>query len=333
MKILSWVLNKTAETPLQLPPEYHLSMLSDNIDFFIHGFKKNYIPGGEKTLVIKKRDCEQWFNEFVDKCISACGRQFLPIYRMSDGEFLFMLGEQPLDIRWSFKQKMRIRLGLIKHKILLSGGLGPFTQGHYHSGEYSAKEWQMARINLPHQIRKISECGILALHLNYVKTPFAERYFPALGKWLQEHKIIINDDNYYPFYFVYAMLTGPRRGELLKNRRILVVNGAEGDKRQKIIDGLKREGVAEVLWCPISLKRSLYDSVDMTPFLGKVDLALVGAGIGKSNILVQMESLNVPCIDAGFVFEVWANPENKFKRVFCATDDDWDRIGSSPEWL
>ena len=52
-------------------------------------------------------------------------------------------------------------------------------------------------------------------------------------------------------------------------------------------------------------------------------MALVGAGIGKSNILVQMESLNVPCIDAGFVFEVWANPENKWNRAVCACDEDY----------
>lgn len=115
-----------------------------------------------------------------------------------------------------------------------------------------------------------------------------------------------------------------RRGELLKNRRVLVVNGAQGEHRQKIVEGLKREGVSKVLWCPISLRRSLYDSVDMEPFIDNVDLALVGAGIGKANIMLQMETLNVPCIDAGYVFQVWTDPKNKWKRVVCAPDDDWE---------
>ena len=311
---------------LELPKKYHMSLFPESIDFIIPGFERVFLPCKNLTLALKMRDCGEWYHEFVDKCIAACGRQFLPIYRMSDGEFLFLLGEQPLDERLSFKQKMRIRLGMIKEKLLLKGGLGPFTQGHYHSGEYSAEEWRRAQTEQPALIRKISERGILALHLNYVHIPFAERYWAELDKWLKKNRIMINDGNYYPFYFVYAMLTGPRRGELLKDRRVLVVNGAEGDKKQNIISGLKREGVAEVLWCPISLMRSLYDTVDMTPYLGKVDLAMVGAGIGKSNILLQMEPLNVPCIDAGFVFEVWADPKNKWGRVLCASNDDYAEV-------
>ena len=128
----------------------------------------------------------------------------------------------------------------------------------------------------------------------------------------------------YPFYFVYALLTGPRRGELLKGRSVLVVNGAQWNDKRKIIAGLMREGVAKVLWCSISLKRSLYDSIDVAPFCGKVDLALVGAGIGKMSIFLQMEELKVPCIDAGYVFEVWKDPNNKWKRVICASDNDWN---------
>lgn len=307
----------------ELPKKYHMSLFPERIDFIIPGFEWIFLQCKNKSLALRMRDSSEWYHEFVDKCVAACGQHFLPIYRMSDGEFLFLFGEQPLDERWSFKQKMKFRLGQIKEKMILKGGLGPFTQGHYHSGEYSAEEWRRARTEQPELIKKISEKGILALHLNYVNIPFAERYWPALDKWLQDNNIIINDNNYYPFYFVYTMLTGPRRGELLKDRHVLVVNGAQEEKKLKIIAGLKREGVLEVHWCPISLKRSLYDTIDVKPFIGKVDLALVGAGIGKSNILLQMEPLNVPCIDAGFVFEVWADSKNKWARVLCAANDDY----------
>jgi len=318
------------DIPLELPRKYRISLLPESIDFVIPGFEQNYPRGLSKTLALRKRDCEQWFNEFVDHLVDSCGRRFLPVCRLSDGEFLFLLGEQPIDIRLPFVQKLRLRLSQFKERLILKGGIGPYTAGHYHSGEYSADECRKARIEQPQMIKKISEKGILALHLNYVRDPFNERYFPALEQWLEAGKISLNDDNYYPFYFVYALLTGLRRAELLKNRNVLVVNGAQGKKRQQIEEGLKREGVAKVLWCPISLRRSLYDSVDMSPFIGKVDLALVGAGIGKANILLQMELLNVPCIDAGYVFEVWANPNNKFDRVWCATDEEWNLIGSDP---
>jgi len=312
-----------------LPKEYEMKTFPVSIDFFIPGFLKKHLPGIEKTLALKKYDCADWYNEFIDKCIDACGKRYLPIYRMSDGEFLFVLGEQPLDIRLSFIEKIRLTLSHLKAKIALRGGLGAWTKGHYHSGEYTAQEWEQARLEQPHQIKKISEKGILALHLSYVDEPFAERFWPVLDKWIIKHKISINYNNYYPFYFVYAMLTGTRRGELFKDRRVLVVNGAKGEKKQKIIDGLKREGVLKVEWITISLKRSMFDIIDVTPFIGKVDFAVVGAGIAKPHILLQMENLNVPCIDAGFVFEVWADSNNKWNRPVMATDYDYEEANRS----
>ena len=81
-----------------------------SIDFFIPGFLEKHLHGIEKSLAIEKRDCSQWYDEFIDKCIDACGKKYFPIYRMSDGEFLFVLGEQPLDIRLSVFKKIRIWL-------------------------------------------------------------------------------------------------------------------------------------------------------------------------------------------------------------------------------
>ena len=310
-----------------LPTQYKMKTFPLSIDFFIPGFLEKHLPGIEKSLAIEKRDCSQWYNEFIDKCINACGKKYFPIYRMSDGEFLFVLGEQPLDIRLSIFEKIRTWLSNFRARFFLKGGLGAFTEGHYHSGEYSLKEWGKAKLEQPEQIKEISNNGILALHLSYVETqPFAERYWPALDKWIIKHNITINNDNYYPFYFVYAMLTGSRRRELLKGRRVLVVNGAKGAKKQDIIKGLKREGVVKVEWCSISLKRSMFDIIDVKPYIGQVDLAFVGAGIAKPYILLQMKSLNVPCIDAGYVFEVWANPDNKWNRPVCANDKDYEEL-------
>jgi hypothetical protein len=172
-------------------------------------------------------------------------------------------------------------------------------------------------------VRQINQKGILALHLSYGQILFQERYFPALRRWLADNHIFLTATSYVPFYFVYAAFTGPRRSELLRNRRVLVVNGARGSKRRQIELGLQREGVAEILWYQISQQRSLYDRLNLTPFLGRVDLAVVGAGIGKPNILCQMESLQVPCLDVGYIFEVWADPENRWKRPFCAPDDQF----------
>ena len=166
--------------------------------------------------------------------------------------------------------------------------MGAWTEGHYHSGQYSKKEWEQARSQQPAQIKHISEKGVLAIHLSYVeRQPFAERFWPALDQWLIKHNIKINDENYYPFYFIYTMLTGLRRKELFEGRTVLVVNGAQGEK-QKIIKGLKREGVAKFIGAKSSLNRSMFDKIDVRPFIGKVDFALlVGAGIEGPSIFLQ----------------------------------------------
>lgn len=313
--------------PLQsLPRSYHI--LPESIDFIIPGFRHFYTPG-EKTLALRKRDCEEWFHEFVDRLINACGKQYLPVCRMSDGEFFFVLGYQPPDLRLSWGERVKKRMNQLLQRLQYGGGFLAYTYSMYSSGKYSYMEWRKARKPYADMMRRISEHGILALHLSYGHTPFQEYYFPALRRWLREESITLTDKNYVPFYFVYAALTGPRRGELLNGRSVLVVNSADGEKRQRIEDGLYREGVARVFWHSISLNRSLYDRLDISSFIGKVDMALVGAGIGKPNIIIQLEPLQVPCIDAGFIFEVWVNPENKWKRAICAPDEEWKRRTSN----
>jgi len=303
---------------VKFPKEYHI--LPESIDFIIPGYEKIYSPGS-KTLSLKKRDCTQWYIEFVDRLVAACGRQFLPVCRMSDGEFKFALGEQPPSKRLSTFKKIKLRW-FAANMIKGSSTFEAQTIDHYHSGRYSKVEWKESKALYAKLIAEIARKGILSLHLSYGEVPFQEHYFPALGRWLKENRIMLTDENYFPFYFVYAALTGPRRGELLRDRRVLIVNGAVGEKRQKIEAGLRREKVADVLWCPISLDRSLYDRLDLDSYIGKIDIAIVGAGIGKPNIITQMEPLNVPCIDAGYVFELWADPENQWKRGYCGSPGD-----------
>jgi hypothetical protein len=115
---------------------------------------------------------------------------------------------------------------------------------------------------------------------------------------------------------VYAALTGERSRELLAGR-VLVVHGADGRKRDRIERGLLAAGASDVLWHPISTSGSLHDVVDVDSFIGRVDLALIGAGVGKLAVLTQMTPLAVPCIDAGFVFELWADPSLAGQRPFC----------------
>lgn len=315
---------------MELPHRYKLRAVPCPIDFIVPGFERSYPQGSTKILALGERDSRTWFTKFVETVLAAVGRHYLPVCRLSDGEFLMMLGPQAPDIRLSLVVRLRQRLGRVRERFMLKGGVGPFTAGHYHSGEFSAEEWRQCRQEFPDLVKWLGKAGILAWHFSYTNAPFQEHYFPALQTWMDRHQVEISESNYFPFYFVYAMLTGPYRYDLLGGRSVLVVNGAQGEKKERIIAGLKAQGVKTVHWCPVSLKRSYFDRVDISPFMGKVDLAVVGAGIGKLRVLPQLAPLQVPCIDAGYVFETWANPDNRFKRVWCADDEAWAKVGTGP---
>jgi hypothetical protein len=169
-------------------------------------------------------------------------------------------------------------------------------------------------------LETIARDGVLAMHLSYGREPFHEAYFPALRAWVRQGNLSLNHANYVPFYFVYALLRGPRSAALLGGRRVLVVHSALGEKRAAIQRSLAKLGVSAVHWLTISPTRAFAENLDMHSLAARPDLCLVGAGIGKTRVLRQLESLDVPCIDAGFTFEVWANPDRQWDRPFMTPD-------------
>jgi hypothetical protein len=274
---------------------------------------------GDDTYSAVEDSCEVQFSSFIDRLIEAKkSRRFLPICRMSDGEFTFLLGHQRLTSKWSVRKRIRADLGMairrLRRSTLLAG------TRHYRSGSYSRAEWGQSQEEYGGNIKAISEKGVLALHLSFGAIPFQEHFFEPLQEWMTRKKVSLGANNYVPFYFVYAALTGPRRGELFEDARVLVVNSASGSKQANIVAGLRANGAREVHWLPISGDRSLFDTIDPTPFVNRVDLVVVGAGVGKPNILLQLEPLGVPCLDAGFVFEVWADRSQGIHRAYCLPD-------------
>lgn len=306
-----------------LPSRY--LVLPCSIEFRISGFNLPcFYPPGTKVFALRDGvDCDDWFNKFVGEILCRMGREFFPVCRLSDGEFLFLFGDQrPFGVM-SFKDRVRYWLTYIKNR-WFSSSFHAFTGGLYSSGKYSSTERRLAYDDYVNGLKFISQKGVLALHLSYnVNIPFQEKYFPVLKDWLHENQICLNDSNYYQFYFVYALFASRHRIEIFKGRKILVVHGATGAKKDAIICGLLREGVAKVLWCSISEERSLFDVIHVDEFAGAVDFCLVGAGIGKVNIFRQLQGLNVPCIDAGYFFEIWANPDRKWDRVYCFDESEY----------
>jgi hypothetical protein len=303
-----------------LPPRYKI--LPHAIPLSIPGFRLS-CPAPSRTLAPERVDCEAWFESFADRVAAAVGRRYLPVCRMSDGEFRMLLGDQPPSprtplLRWAWRWGRYLRRRL--------GGAPDFaaaTMPGVSSGDYSNREVRAVRAQYGADLRRLSEEGILALHLSYGERPFNERFYPAMGRWLEDSGVRLTLQNYAPFYFVYALLVGGRRRELLRGRRVLAVNGAGGDKRAAIIRGLEREG-ARVSWGAISASRSLYDRLPVERWQGRMDLALVGAGVGTPRLLLQLSPLGVPALDVGYLFEVWADPRKRWLRTMCVPDAEYD---------
>lgn len=270
-------------------------------------------------------ESEAWFNAFSDRVEAAIGREYLPVCRMSDGEFLFRFGWQPYLSNQPMLRRVASRIRHAAGSIRPHPGFQAGHAGRYQSARYTEEERRAGLEKFDAGVRFFARHGVLALHLSHERRTFQERFYPPIASWLRDLNRPLDTRNYVPFYFVYALLTGPRRRRILSGKRVLVVNGATGDKRERIVAGLAREGAQVVHWESISPARSLFDTVDVAHWRGRVDLALVGAGIGKVNVLPQLQVLDVPCLDAGYVFEIWADPTSAQERFYCTPDDEGQR--------
>ena len=123
---------------------------------------------------------------------------------------------------------------------------------------------------------------------------------------------------------MYALLRGPLKKRILNNKNVLILHGASGEKRNKIIQSLYKENVSSVIWHEISSNRAMFDKIELKEKYFEADIAFIGAGVGKFNIFSQLEDLKIPCIDIGFVFEVWAKEENKLLRPYMINDYERD---------
>jgi len=303
-----------------------------NIDFTLPGFEKSYPKGVFKCLSFSDRSSEEWFLSFVSKVENSIGKKFLPIYRMSDGEFQFCVGykypyravDEPILL-----YILRTLRRLVK-ELFFKPMMKEYKTGgkNYTSDNYMYKELKLLRICYKEQLKKISQKGYLSLHFtDRIKSRkrriFQQQYISPIIRWLNESGIELHEENYCPFYFVYAMLTGPFRYRIYQNKRVLIVTCYDDNKRDAITMGLKREGVINVQFLLLSQGgRAMYDKISLYSVKKPVDLVLVGGGIGASNILCQLESLNTVVIDAGYIIECLAYPERKKQRTFCWPDEE-----------
>ncbi|MCH2036388.1 MAG: hypothetical protein MK120_05525, partial [Puniceicoccaceae bacterium] len=146
---------------------------------------------------------------------------------------------------------------------------------------------------------------------------FQECYHPAFKRFLEDYKAELTADNYVPFYFVYLFLSRVATADLLRGRSVLFINRASEAKRQVIDARFEQYGVEETRWISLSRDRSLFDRIELTEKDLLSDICILGGGVGKFNLIQQLEIFPGPVVDAGYYFEAWANPDIAKRRPLC----------------
>jgi hypothetical protein len=316
-----------------LPEKYKMKTFPVSVDFLVPGFEQTHPPEMIKTLSSHDVEMVGLFEDFLARVESSIvNRQHFPVLRISDGEMECLFGRIWLNYRNGLKTRLHNFLRHLRDILVYKGGLNAFSIGIYGSGRYDRRELDEIRPRFFNEIIEVLRSGSLALHLNYQADPNCEQYFPKLDMWLQTIGIDVDTKNTMPFYFVYAMFASGRAQQVFSGKHICLVHSASREIREVMEANLKKiMGVGDISWLQISKERSFYDVIDLSNS-SDWDAVFVGGGIGKANIFCQLSKFSGPIIDVGFFFEVWRDPENRFKRVYCATDDDWISRGVKNVW-
>jgi hypothetical protein len=165
-----------------------------------------------------------WYEEFKSRIHRAIGKEFLPIYRMADGEFIFCVGERMYRPHGAVLDKRviwRTLRGAVRKVINRRSEQALLTCW----GEnYRVEERIRLLPDYILYLRRIAEKGILAIHfVEMSNSVFGTEYFVPVCDWFDEHKITLNAENYASFYFVYALLAEAHLNGLFTGLTVAVV--------------------------------------------------------------------------------------------------------------
>lgn len=289
--------------------------------YYPNFLKHSQISPDRKVLSIVYSDCGEWYNSFVKRIHNALdNHHYLPIYRISHGEYIMAIGnklhKKPSFIEW---------LKFYYNKILRFLNLRPlFYSGSKDNSHeiISKKEIERARTIYKSGLKEVAANGILAMTF-YLNKGF-EEYIPSYQKWLQNNNIELTKSNYYSFYMVYCLLTGPDSNSLFKNRKVVAISSFTEAKSEGLKKALNERGCLIHHFINVSPSKAIFDTIDINliPFIPEI--VLIAAGVGSANIILQFKGMKCVIIDAGFALDALAFPEKRWNRPYCIDDATFD---------
>ncbi|MDC0273004.1 hypothetical protein OAK93_01380, partial [bacterium] len=217
--------------------------LNSKVPMLLAGFESlyhNQTPLSPKSVEQLQFDCSCYqdnYDLFKEKILSSMKKTYLPVYRMADGEFLFikcMLREKMGCLKKIDRILLNLRQVLRKQKMygrdmpnIKKEQLGSVFDPYYfrvaHNESYTKNELKLAKDRYSKDLKMISKNGYLGMHFvkyHTTKTDFGknskayQEQLDCAMKWFDDENILVDKNNYTSFYYIYALLTGPDRFEI-----------------------------------------------------------------------------------------------------------------------
>ncbi|MBC8199091.1 MAG: hypothetical protein ISS67_07730 [Desulfobacterales bacterium] len=240
----------------------------------------------------------QYFNimhKFVEQGISS--RRATPIVRFADGEYAFY--QNSLHCNGLYQQAESVES--IKKAMPI----------HIEALKILAKSGKFASLIYPGNVRQEKK-GVFSFFCRSKGDGSALKFI----EFLFNNNIELTNNNYIPFYIVYAYLTSKSFGNLVSGKKICIISSdcnmdtckqwfAQFSSYPDIVFAEIPDSYVATRWGSIKEK-----TLNQIP--PNVDLCLVGAGIGSLLVCVDVANrFSIPAIDAGHVLNMMNGREDK----------------------
>jgi hypothetical protein len=254
----------------------------DNTPHFQRFAKELETRKAECTILLPKGIPDQvLFDSFLNHVLQALDNpRYLPIARFCDGEYSFYSGKTTTTC-WGERRSSLKNDGVEKLHV--------------------------------EALRTIHENGVLCPNLNLVYLGLQSKFTDFLAQQGMPLR------NYAPFYFVYALLVHPTFLHRLQNCRVALITSFKNKNSEAIMNTLHGMGIRDVRCIEIPESGVAHGNFDLN-IDEKIDIALVGAGIGAPLVLARLAQKGCVAIDSGFVFHLWDGTFDRHERLFLNYD-------------
>lgn len=286
----------------------------------IPGFKKHEKEWGG-CYPPNKISSLDWYKKFENKIeIQINKREFFPLFRLSDGEFIFILGRK--FHQYTLKKKINYFFQHIKRSIY-------YGSTFYSSGRkgycetYSYFKLGKLRKKFTNQLKELSTKGMLCYNFSphILTKPYQKDFF----NYMNINNIILNESNYFQFYFVPGYFLGEKIQEIYRDKRILIFTSDMKIRNENLKNTLMKFGAKKVDFYKTSLNTPLQDTIKTNKVEDQPDLVLIGAGVGSVNILNQIKDLKCLSIDSGFIVDALSDFNLARTRPYYLNDYYYDK--------